>query len=104
MKKLKLKENEVVHCRTEKEANKVLKIADKCGKSWKSGTKYLTNISWSTYKKDTCYNINSGCYSFVFAYEEIGYTIITAKEFIKRHKNKSKYKKLRTIDNWRKLK
>lgn len=96
MKKLKLKENEVVHCATLEEAKKVLKIAHELGLTWNED-----NLNkWNLHKGDTCYNFNRGtCISyaekdFYMHDEDFLCKVITSKEFIKRHKKKNKYKSL----------
>lgn len=94
MKKLKLKENEVVHCATLKQAKKVLKIANELGLTWRSGESYLNNFLWDAYKENTCYNLNYGEYSSLQYNKDKCRTVINSKQFIKRHKNKSKYKSL----------
>lgn len=89
MKDLKLKENEVVHCKTEKQAKKVLKIANKLGLTWYSGKSLLENNYWDNNKENTCYsfinNRYSACSGLGFHKTEGSY-IITSKEFLKRHK------------------
>lgn len=92
MKKLKLKQNEVVHCATLKQAKKVLKISYKLGLKGIGGIALKTNY-WNNYKEKTVFYLNSGQYGNIDLVVE-GYEIITSKEFIKRHKKKSKYKKL----------
>ena len=83
--KLKISENTVVHCATEKEANEVLKIADSLGYTWNDGCKY-TNISlWDKYKHNTCYHFNRGNFSEIDAYNTTHYKIISAQEFSDLH-------------------
>lgn len=93
--KLKLKENEVVHCKTEEQAKKVLKIAKKLNiyirpDEWRI---------WHRYKEETCFYLTNGRLEFSPKefYEtdkDFLCTAITSKEFIKRHKKKNKYKSL----------
>lgn len=66
---LKLKENEVVHCETEKQAKKVLNIAHKLGVTCTAGNSFLENNYWNMNKENTCYNLNKGLLSSKEYYE-----------------------------------
>lgn len=82
---LKLHDNEVVHCRTEKEATEVFEIAHDLGYKWCTGQSFVDDTSFSYYREKTCYDILCGELSERSYYEEIGKTIISAEEFIARH-------------------
>lgn len=84
MKKLKLKENEVVHCATLKQAKKVLKIM--------CNDVHIGGQEQSTYF--TIINNTEIILVSVDYIKEKQLTIITSKEFLKRHKKKNKYKVL----------
>ncbi len=86
MKDLRLKENEVVHCSTYKQAKKVLKLAKKLGVN--KTNKFLT--LWDVLKEETCYNMQYEgglIYDRVSYYKDFPKEIITAKEFLARHKS-----------------
>lgn len=97
MKKLKLKGNEVVHCATLKQAKKVLKIAHELGLTWKNGDSYKENNTWGVFNQNTYFNLNKGTRGNI---EVISpeYTIITSKEFIKRHKKASLKKRIKALE------
>ena len=50
-----------IHCKTRKQAIKLLKEFNKLGKSWFNGDSYLVNY-WGLYKENTCYNNQGYCY------------------------------------------
>lgn len=83
---LKISKNTVVHCPTEELANKVLAIGEVCGRTWSSGDKYSDKNLWGRYKKESCYNLNTGVFANVDFYTQQGYNIISAEEFIALHK------------------
>ena len=80
MKKITLKEfwnseyKIVIHCRTEEEANELLKAFDKLGKTWLSGKSYLEINCWDTYKENTCYD-NMNKFAFIKYYKNHYYKI-----------------------------
>lgn len=55
-----VRENVVILCRTEEEANKLLKTANRFGYRWRNGSSYKYNNKWSIYKEKTCYSIDKG--------------------------------------------
>lgn len=87
-KDLKIPKNTVIHCPTEELANKVLAILDKCGYTWNCIDRAIDRNNYFIYKENTCYNPSS-CGYLVYAnigfYEDRGYKIIEATEFIKLH-------------------
>lgn len=51
-----------IHCKTEEEANTLLRAFDELGKKWSGGTSYLEGNCWQHYKEGTCYT-NYGMYA-----------------------------------------
>lgn len=92
---LKLHENEVVHCHTEKEAIEVLEIAHNLGYKWHTGISFIDDTCFYRYREKTCYLITSGQYCEISYCESIGKSIISAEEFIGRHEQR----KLNVIEN-----
>lgn len=88
-----IKENEVVHCRTEEEAKDVLEIAHYLGYRWATGISFLQTTNYNRYESQTCYWITKGEFCHTSYYEYDGKTIISAEEFLARH-NKPLSKKL----------
>lgn len=56
MKVTDLKENEVIHCKTEAEAIRICKLMHEAGKTWSSGDSYLDYNNWIKYQDRTCYH------------------------------------------------
>jgi len=83
--KLKLRETEVIHAETFELACKVCELADKLGRVRASQGLYLDAINWVDYKVKTCYNLSKGEFSPTTYYENEGYTIISAIEWLNRH-------------------
>lgn len=57
-----LTDNDVVHCATEEEAKRVLKLAHDAGYEWGDGNSYLEFTLWNIYKSDSCYRVAMGAY------------------------------------------
>lgn len=51
-----------IHCKTEEEANTLLRAFDELGKKWSGGDSYLEVNCWQQYKEGTCYT-NYGMYA-----------------------------------------
>lgn len=102
---LKLHENEVVHCHTEKEAIEVLDIAHCFGCRWATGFSFLEMTSYKSYMEETCYDLLCGKYAPSTFYEENDKTIISAEEFLSRHgiKNHFMQNKVISIERLRSL-
>lgn len=47
-----IKMKEAIHCKTQKLANQVLKIAHEKGLKWYSGDSFLDDDRWQTYKEN----------------------------------------------------
>lgn len=75
------KEHLAIHCKTEEQANKLLKAFDKLGKKWSSGNSYLEVNCWNGYEENTCYSNNNG-YTFINWYKENNYKIYDFEDVI----------------------
>lgn len=65
------KKNIAIHCKTEKEANELLKAFDKAGEVWDGGESYLAN---SYYGYRVCYD-NGNRVGLIETYERLHYRI-----------------------------
>lgn len=72
----------VVHCKTEAEANEVLKLADRLKFKWASNDSYLKYNFYDKYKENTCYDIVGGTYCSYKFNLIMQYNIISAQEFV----------------------
>ena len=50
----------VIHCKTEQEMIKVLKVLEKMGLKWASGRELLERIPWVEFKTETCIEAENG--------------------------------------------
>lgn len=74
-----MREKVAVNCKTEEQANTLLKWADSKGLKWNSGEKYLEgDWRWTVSKQNTCYNLFKGIY--VSLNERLGYAILSYEE------------------------
>ena len=81
-------ENDLIHCQTEEEAIKVLKIAHDKGLEWRSGDSYLKYTKWDYNMEDTLYSFYTGGYKNyrrLLCRDENQVKIISAKEFLIQH-------------------
>lgn len=83
--RLKLRENEVVHCETFMLAAQVCELADGLGCKAFGGFRMLKTIQWENHLNQTCYNLNVNKNNDVLYYQSTGKTIITAVEWLNRH-------------------
>lgn len=74
------KENTVVHCKTEDEAERILRLADAEGWKWITKESYIYNNPWRYSKSDTCYNLLEGTYCNITYFTDHGYDIISSVE------------------------
>ena len=58
-----IKENTVVHCETEEEAERILGMAHTLGYKWWDGENYQNDTKWNIYKSKMCYYLLDGSYS-----------------------------------------
>lgn len=63
-----------IHCKTKKEAIKLLTAFDKMGKKWCNNESYLEKNEWGAYKKETCYS-NEGLYCHKVFYLDMNYKV-----------------------------
>lgn len=76
----KSKENLVIHCKTEEQAEIFCEESYKLGKKWSTGDSYLGQTNWGDwYKEDTCYT-NKGTYAFKSWYQENDYKILNFED------------------------
>ena len=75
-----IKENTVVHCETEREANRILGMSHTLGYSWWTGKSYKNNTEWGIYKSKMCYDLFEGAYSHYDYYNNKNYTIIPSTQ------------------------
>jgi hypothetical protein len=76
------RENTVINCETEQEANKLLKIANELGYKWRDGDKFTQINDFLYYQNKTCYNIKKGMYQNFAYYTDYGYTILRYRDII----------------------
>ena len=82
MKVTDLKENEVIHCETEEQANAICKLMHESGLKWNSGDSYLEINNFSDYKENTCYNVKKSIFTELGYSKKNGYTIYKAEQFL----------------------
>ena len=81
-----------IHCRTETQANILLKAFDDMGKRWCTGDSYLSFSNWNRHRENTTYN-NGGQYGniryagdngyMIFEFEDVIFDLDKLKEFIR---------------------
>ena len=84
-----IKENTVVHCETEEEANRVLGMAHTLGYKWHTGENYEPNPEWNIYKSTMCYYLFDGSYSEYDYFKNRNYTIIPSIQIANVEEKKS---------------
>lgn len=98
-----IKDDEVVHCKTEEEARAVFEIANKLGLTWSDGEEYGENTYWGYYKNKTAYSLVDGEVYSLDHFPEEKNNIIKAKEFLSRHniisKKRDIHKELQELIN-----
>lgn len=82
MKVTDLKENEVIHCETEEQANAICKLMHEAGLTWAYNESYLEETYFSTYKEQTCYNTKGGFYADLDFYKRNRFKIYKAEQFL----------------------
>ena len=82
MKVTDLKENEVIHCETEEQANAICKLMHEAGLKWCSGISYLKYNNFHIYEERTCYSAKTGGYACLDYYKRNDYTIHKAEQFL----------------------
>ena len=71
----------VVHCKTDEEANELLKWANSQGLRWHDGSSYLERTYFGKFD-EMCYYITRGEYCEKVYYENKGYTILEYDEVL----------------------
>ena len=83
--------NIVILCKTEEDANKILKIANKLGWQAKDNTIYNEiGNGWFLYEDETCYSFYDGGRINLQDAKQEGYTVHSIKWFLKKYKNNNK--------------
>ena len=72
-----------VHCKTYREAIKFLKYLDSIGKFWRSGDRYTDHSNWNTYKENTVYYFNEGCFGNIYEVKKEDYLVLEYSEIAK---------------------
>ncbi len=75
-----IKENTVIQCETEQEANRILGMAHELGYRWWIGKGYEDNTEWDIYKSKMCYDLFGGSYSHYDYFNNKNYTIIPSTQ------------------------
>ena len=75
-----IKENTVIHCETEQEANRILGMAESLGYKWWMGENYENNTEWGICKSTMCYDLFNGSYSDYDYFKKNDYTIIPSTQ------------------------
>src|SRR5690554_3396558 len=75
-----IKENTVIHCETEEEAERILDMAHELGYKWWTGENYENNTEWDIYKSKMCYDLLEGSYSDCYYFKNKNYSIIPSTQ------------------------
>ena len=71
-----IKENTVIHCETEEEAERILGMAHELGYKWWTGQNYENDTEWNIYKSTMCYYLFDGSYGDYDYFKNGKYNII----------------------------
>jgi hypothetical protein len=86
MKKVKdLKENEVIHCPTEREAEAICLLMHNAGLKWENGASFLEKTYWSNFRENMCYNPTTRLNNSLKYFKEQGFRIHPASDFLPEH-------------------
>ena len=75
-----IKENTAIHCETEEEAERILKMANELGYRWYDGDRFTYTNEWNVYGNKTCYDIKRGIHGGYRLYRANEYTIINSTD------------------------
>ena len=75
-----IKENTVIHCETEGEAERILNMAHKLGYKWCTGRLFEVVNNWGWNKDYTCYYLFKGTYNSLQVHNRQNYTIIPSTQ------------------------
>ena len=84
-----IKENTVIHCETEEEAERILGMAHQLGYKWHTGKNYENNTEWGDCESTTCYYFFEGGYSDYDYFKKNDYTIIPSTQIADFEEKKS---------------
>lgn len=71
---------DIVHCKTEDEANRILNLAHKAGFKWSDKESFIAFNAYKVHGDQTCYDIFKGQYGDCIHYKRFNYNIINSKE------------------------
>lgn len=74
-----VKENQIVHCRTEEEAERICKLMHEAGMKWKSGESYINITHYNKCQSGIYYNVKNGTYCDEEYFVSHGYEIIPSE-------------------------
>jgi hypothetical protein len=97
-----IKENMVVHCKTEDEAKELIKWAYECGYSWVVGSDI--NTYYTFYTTDICYEMkgNSIRYDILNYFKERNYEVIEFSDLIISEEQEEKHMSAEEVLEWMK--
>lgn len=76
----------IVHCKTQAEADNFCKQMHEHGLTWCTGTSYLNNSHWRTYKEETVYD-NEGSFCYLDYYKKEGnWTVLKYSDYLNEDK------------------
>ena len=76
-----IKEKTVIHCETEEEANRILKMAHELGYKWSTGCSFTDEQNnWEVHEEATCYYVINGFYGNIKYFKDENYTIINSTD------------------------
>lgn len=76
-----LTNKQVVHCKTEQEAERICEMMDRMGKVWSDGHSYKFRTNWDRYNGQTCYLVVNNTYCSAEYFEKDGCEIISSTMF-----------------------
>lgn len=79
---LDLKQNEVIHCETEEQANKICELFDSLGLKWRTGHSYKNYTPYYPINGQYCYQPATGETCTLEFYKSKGYIIHKATDFL----------------------
>jgi hypothetical protein len=80
-----LKENEAIHCPTEREAEAICLLMHNAGFKWNNGISFLEKTYWDDFRENMCYNPTARFGNSLKYSKEQGFTIHPASDFLPEH-------------------
>lgn len=74
-----IKNDIIVHCATEAEAERILRLAHKMGLKWSNNSSYINNTLWGVERENTCYSLCNGHYDNLDRFKEESFEIIPSE-------------------------